>query len=371
MLSLTYKILLRKKSTAAAILALALLVAIISSMYSIVNFINTQTTAVGQLRNVGNQYLVLNKSAKSLSDSQLNWVPINILKNCTDVKSIYPQQVLEGTLQTTTGKRPVFVRGVENLSAYLKAKPSYVNGTVAANPSEANMGVLLAKGCQVNLREHVNVSVGSAVLDLKIVGFVRSQGQVDNEVLVSLETANALASNGDVSLIEFSFKDNINQQEALANLSVLLPADVEVVKVQQTAAFLQQANGEILNFLSVWSLTVYFVVAAASYVVSTRLTVESECELVILKAIGVKRRRVFGLFFSYTVLLALVGAFLGLAFGVVGTQVSSTVLKWFWQDVLVEPFLEPVQVGQILILSIVFSAVGCVYPAFKSTQRNL
>ena len=70
-------------------------------------------------------------------------------------------------------------------------------------------------------------------------------------------------------------------------------------------------------------------------------------------------------------MLALVGAFLGLAFGVVGTQVSSAVLRWFWQGVQVEPFLEPFQVGQILILSVVFSAVGCVYPAFKGTQRSL
>ena len=227
---------------------------------------------------------MLNKSAESLSDSQLNWIPVNVIKNCTDVKSVYLQQVLEGTLQTTSGKRPVFVRGVENLSAYLKAQPSYVNGTVAANPSEANMGVLLAKACQVNLQEHVNVSVGSARLDLKIVGIVRSQGQLDNEVLVSLETANTLASDGDVSFIEFSFKEGVNRQEALDGLSALLPNDVEVVKVQQTAAFLQQSTGEILNFLSVWSLTVYFVVAAASYVVSTRLTVESEYELVTLKA---------------------------------------------------------------------------------------
>jgi ABC-type lipoprotein release transport system permease subunit len=206
---------------------------------------------------------------------------------------------------------------------------------------------------------------------LKIVGVVRSQGQLDNEVLVSLETANTLASDGDVSFIEFSFKNGVDRQEALAGLSALLPVDVEVVKVQQTAAFLQQSNGEILNFLSVWSLTVYFVVAAASYVVSTRLAVESEYELVTLKAIGVKRRRVFALFFSYTVVLALVGAFLGLAFGVVGTQVSSTVLGWFWQGVQVEPFLEPFQVGQILALSVVFSVVGCVYPAFKGTQRSL
>ncbi len=371
MLSLTYKILLRKKSTTAAILALALLVAIISSMYSIVNFINSQTTAFGQLRNVGNQYLVLSKNCEGLSDSHLNRIPVNILKNCTEIKSAYIQQVLEGTLQTTTGKRPVFVRGVENLSAYLKAKPSYVNGTLAANPSEANMGVLLAKACHVNLQECVNVSVGSVVLDLKIVGFVRSQGQLDNEVLVSLEIANMLASDGDVSFIEFSFKDGVNRQETLDGLSVLLPNDVEVVKVQQTAAFLQQSTGEILNFLSVWSLTVYFVVAAASYVVSTRLTVESEYELVTLKAIGVKRRRLFFLFFSYTVVLALVGAYLGLAFGVVGTQVSSAVLRWFWQGVQVEPFLELVQVGQILILSTAFSAVGCVYPAFKSAQRSL
>ena len=340
-------------------------------MYAIVNFINMQTTLFGQLTNLGNQYLLVNKSAKVLSDSQLNWLPVSILKNCTDAKSVFPQQVLEGILHINSGGKPVSVRGVENLSSYLKAKPSYVNGTAEVKPSEANMGVLLAKACNVNLQEYVNVSVGTVKLNLKIVGIVRSQGQLDNEVLVPIETANVLAGDGDVSFIEFSFKEGVNRQEALDELSSLLPNDVEVVKVQQTATFLQRSNGEILNFLSAWSWTVYFVVAAASYVVSTRLTVESEYELVTLKAIGIKNRRVFAFVFSYTILLALAGAFLGLALGVVGTQVASTVLGWFWQGVVITPFLEPVQVGQILALSVVFSALGCVYPAFKGATRSL
>jgi ABC-type lipoprotein release transport system permease subunit len=371
MSSLAYKTFFRKQSTSTAILAVTLLVAVVSSMYAIVNFINMQTTALGQLRNVGNQYLVLNKSAKALSDSHLNVVSVDVLKNGDYAKSICPQKLVEGTLYTNSQQRTVFVHGIENLSAYLKAKPSYVNGSVAAYPSEANMGVLLAKACNVNLQEYVKVSAGGVMLNLKVVGIVRSQGQLDNELIVCLETANTLAGHRDASFIEFSFKDGVNRQGALDDLSASLPSDVAVVKVQQTATFLQHSNSEILSFLSAWSWTVYLVVAAASHAVATRLTVESEYELVTLKALGIKSRRVFALIFSYTVMLALAGTFFGLALGLVGTQVASTVLGWFWQGVVIAPFLEPIQVGQILVFSVVSSAFGCVYPAFRGAMRSL
>ena len=371
MLSLSYKLLFRKNSTAAAILAIALLVAIVASMNAIVNFINSQTSAIGQLANVGDKYLVLSKNGVSLSDSQLDRETVNIIENATELNLVSPQKLLDGNLQTTSGKYAVTIRGVENVSTYLKSQLAYVNGTVAKNINEVNVGIILAKTASVSLQDNANVTVGNTRLEIKIVGIIRAQTQLDSELLVPIETANYLTSNSGLSFIEFSFKGKVNRQEALNRLTALLPEDVEVVKVQQTALFMQESISETLNFLAVWSTMVYFVVAAASYVVSTRLIVESEYELVTLKAIGAKRRHLFTIVFTYTIITALAGAFLGLSLGIAGTQMASTALRWVWQSVQVTPFLEPNQLGQILMLSLAFSALGCVYPAFKSTQRNL
>jgi ABC-type lipoprotein release transport system permease subunit len=370
-LSLSYKLLFRKKSTSAAILALALLVAIVASMNAIVNFINFQATSIGQLSNVGDKYLVLSNNALSLSECKIEREKANILENFADLNYVSLQKLSDGTLQTTSGKYSVTIRGVANVSTYLKKQLAQVNGSIAKSQWEANIGVILAKTCSVNMQDQVNVSVGNISLNVRIVGVTRAQTQSDNELLVPIETANYLTRSNGLSLIEFNFKEKVSRQEALDRLAASLPDDMQIVKVQQTGRFMQQSIGETLNFLAVWSIMVYFVVAAASYVVSTRLIVESEYELATLKAIGEKKRYLFATVFTYTLATALAGAFLGISLGIVGTQVASTALRWVWQSVQVTPFLKPDQVGQILLLSLAFSALGCVYPAFKSTQKNI
>ncbi|XHH08917.1 MAG: ABC transporter permease [Candidatus Bathyarchaeia archaeon] len=365
---LCYRLLFRKNGAFAAVLAIALLVAIVASMTAIVNFVNSQTSQVGQLASVGNKYLLLNKNGATLSDSRLNHQIVNSL-NFSDLKSCSYQKILSGSLLTSSGVFNVSIRGVDDVDAYLKTLGASLNGSVAKTKSEVNFGVLLADVCSVNPKDTVSLSVGGVELKLKVAGTVRTLTQLDSELIVPLETANALADNADLSFVEFTFKSNVNLQEALNRLSAALPSNVEVVKVQQTSMFLQQSVGETLNFLAVWSISVYFVVAATSYVVSTRLIVDSDYELAMLKAVGAKRGRVFFWVFSFSVMVALAGSVLGLAVGLVGTQVASAGLRWFWQNVQVTTFLEPVQVGQILLFSVVFSAVGCFFPAYRGVTR--
>jgi ABC-type lipoprotein release transport system permease subunit len=370
MLSLSYKLLFRKKSTIAAILALALLVAIVASMNTIVNFIDFQTSAIGQLASVGDKYLVLNKNCTSLSDSHISRETEDAF-NFSGIGSFFAQKILNGNLQTALGNYTVAIRGVENLTAYLNAQSAYVNGTMAKNVGEADIGVLLAKTAQLNRNDYADVTVGNSSLTVKIVGVARTQTQLDSELIVPIETADYLTNNGNLSFIEFTFKSNINRQDAINSIASLLPKDVEVVKVQQTALFLQESTGETLNFLTVWSIVVYVLVSAASYVIATRLIVESEYELAMLKAIGAKRLNLSSTIFTYTMLTAVAGSVLGIALGIVGTQIASTGLRLVWQNILVTPFLELAQLEQILALSLLFSALGCIYPAFKSVQRKL
>ncbi len=367
MSALCYRLFFRKKGASTAILAIALLIAIISSMTAIVNFINSQTTTVGQLASVGNKYLLLNKNSASLSDSTLNPQTVESL-NGASLKSCFAQKILLGSIRTGSGVFSVSVRGVDDVGAYLKAQGASLNGSAANTSLESNLGVLLARVCSVNQQDLITVTVGGVKLDLKVVGIVRTLTQLDSELIVPLETANTLAGNDDLSFVEFTFKGDVNRQNALTNLSAALPSDVGVVKVQQTRQLMQQSVGETLNFLSLWSITVYLVVAASSYVVATRLIVESDYELGMLRAIGAKRSRLFFWVFTFTVLVTLVGSILGLVAGLVGTQVASAGLRWIWQSVQVTPFLEGMQVGQILLFSIVSSAVGCLYPVYKSIR---
>lgn len=341
-----------------------------ASMTAIVNFVNSQASAVGQLASVGGKYLILSKNSASLSDSVLSPETADLL-NGSDVKSCYPQKILTGKLQAASSDFEISIHGVKGIDAYLKAQGASLNGSVAKSPLEANMGVLLAQTCNITVQDKLEVTVGDLKQPLKIMGIVSTHTQLDSELVVPIETANALSQNNNVSFIEFILKDGVNRQDAINRLTQSLPPDAKVVKVQQTGQFMQQTVGETLNFLSAWSLTVYFVVAAASYVVSTRLIVDSEYELGMLGAIGAKRGWVFFWVFSFSVLVTLAGAVLGLAAGLAGTQIAAAGLRWLWQSASVITFLEPLQFGQILLFSAVFSAVGCLYPAYMGMRRRL
>ncbi|MCW3995291.1 MAG: FtsX-like permease family protein [Candidatus Bathyarchaeota archaeon] len=365
---LSIKLFSRKKSTVAAVLALTLLIATLASMYAIVNFIGSQTSALGGLARVGSRYLILSKDCPSLSGGYISPEIASALNGSIGLQSFYAQKIFCGNLQMAHGNFTVNVRGIENLAGFLKAQSVGVDGTAAKGACEANAGLLLSNVASLEKNVHVNVTVGDVSVVVQVVGIVRTQTQLDSELLVPIETANYLTGNSNLSFIEFTLKDNINRQDVVDHIERLLPPDVKVIKVQQTGLFLKQTTNETLSFLSVWSIAVYVLVAAASYVVSTRLAVESEYELAMLKAIGANPLKVSSVIFAYAMLVAFAGSVLGIAVGIVGTQVVSSVFR-VWQNVQVTPFLEVAQVGQILVLSLAFSAFGCVYTAAKVARK--
>ncbi len=345
--------------------------AIIASMFSIVNFITAQANLVGQLANMaGDSFLVLSKDARSLSESQLDFDDITVLRNCSVLKNVFPQKILGCTLEAVSGNFSVSVRGVEDVGAYLHFLHASVNGSVAKEFGDADAGAFLVNSASLNLDDKATLTFGDALLSVNIVGAVKAQSCVDGELFVSVQTVNYLSGNDFFSFAEITFKDGIIREDAVNQINSVLP-DVMLVDVAQTSLFVQQSSAETLNFLSVWSVTVYIVVAAASYVVSTRLIIESEFELSTLHALGAKVRYLFGVVFTYNLLSAFVGSVLGVCVGVGGVQAASTVLRWFSQSVNVHPFLEWSQFGQVLLLSLIFSALGCLYPAIKCVHKRV
>jgi len=133
---------------------------------------------------------------------------------------------------------------------------------------------------------------------------------------------------------------------------------------------MQDMNSQTLTFLNLWSIAVYAVVAAASYVVATRLVAESSYELAMLRALGAKKRLLFKLVLTYTATTALLASILGLALGTAGTQTASTMLRWIWTNVEVNSFLEPSQALQTLLLTLASSTLGCLYPALRCARKS-
>jgi ABC-type lipoprotein release transport system permease subunit len=366
MFILSFKIFIRKSGTGQSIIAIALIVAIISSANAIVNYLNLQSETLAGLAYPHGTYLILSSNSTALTDSLLPADLSTKISNLSYINNIFPQKMLTANL-ITDPSITITVRGVEDIDSFLKSRGAYVNGIVAKNWTEANAGELLARNLSIKLGDEIGIVLGERNIKIKVVGIFRSQTQCDAELLVYIKTANILAGNNlTVSFIEFSLKENVNSREALSQIAQLLPENAKLVQVQQLKAFAQQINIQVITFLSVWSIAFYAAVTLVSYIVSTRLVIESSYEISMLKALGVKKHQIFTVMLTYIATIAFMSSILGISLGMAGTQALSTMLRWILQNIDITPFLEVEQVIQIFLLTFISSIIGCIYSVIKS-----
>ena len=144
---------------------------------------------------------------------------------------------------------------------------------------------------------------------------------------------------------------------------------MQITSTQQVAAFAQDINNQTVVFINVWSLAIYCVVVAASYIVASRLVNEAGYELYMLRTLGTKKKATANLILIYTLTIAFVGAILGLSIGIVGTQTASTAVRWFLGNSMLAPYLEVSQLLGILLIATAASLIGSIYPAVKAAQN--
>jgi ABC-type lipoprotein release transport system permease subunit len=367
---LAFKMLFRKKGTASAIIAIALLIALLASVNSLLNNINSETSALTTFSNVGQNYLITSKNSSSLSDSQIDSTLINQIQNDSNINYVTNQQITEGILKTKDGNYTVKIRATNDLQAYLGNRDVYLNGSISQNESETNMGIVLSQLTSINKNDSLNLTINNHSAQLKVVGIIQTNQQSDAELIMPLTTLQAFTQQtGTVSFIEFSFINPILANKTLREMTQTLPNDIKIIKLTQAAEFAQAINNQTINFINVWSIAIYMVVIAAAYVLATRLVNEAKYELYTLRTLGIKKKATLSLIVTHTLTIVFVGSAIGLAIGLVGTQIAATGVRWFWGNSQLAPFLQPEQALQILLLALVSSLIGSIYPALKATRE--
>ena len=365
---LAFKVLFRKKGTASAIIAIALLVALLASVNALVNNINSQTTLITKLASKGDTYLITSEDSTSLSDSQIPSSIIGQLKNNSDIKYTIAQQISQATLETNTGNYAITVKGIDDIQAFLKNNRASINGTVSKE-NQANIGIMLAKLASVNKNDLLNLTIANKSIQLKTTAITQANQQTDTQITMPLPTLQAITQdNTQISYIEFTLKDPNKATAVINNLTQTLPSNIKITGIQQVTAFAQDINNQTTVFINVWSIAIYIVVAAAAYLIVARVLNESQYELYILRTIGAKKTATFNLILIYSITLALIGALIGLSLGIVGTQTAATFIRWQFGNTLLAPYLELNQSLQIITFTLAAAFIGSVYPAIKATQ---
>ncbi|MEM2768215.1 MAG: FtsX-like permease family protein [Candidatus Bathyarchaeia archaeon] len=361
--------LLRKSGTASATLSIALLVAMIASTNSIANYLSLQSQALGSQVNPGRTIIILSKNAVSLTDSKIStkqaWEIAGKLEDISWVKQVAVQKILTAKICARSGNATVQLRFLNNVADFMKMRNARLNGTIAENSTEANMGEILARALSVNAGEEITLNVYETQVKLRISGIFRSQTEIDSEIIAQMQLLENLTGNSDITLIELTLTDKSNAQEAISQITRILPENLQAVQAQQPLQFIQQISWQTLNFITIWSITIYLAIAATSYVIANRLIAESNYEFIMLKSLGASKNQLFMIITLYTVVVAVSGAVLGTALGTIGAQVASTIFRWTKPTINVTPFLEPNQIIPITLLTLAASLLGCLYPAFK------
>ena len=365
---LAFKMLFRKKGTASAIIAIALLIALLASVNALVNNINAQTTLITKLASSGETYLVTSENSTSISDSKIQPNLIDQIKNNPDIKYATAQQTIQATLKTNTGNYAVTIKGVDDIQAFLKNNRASINGTISKE-NQANIGIILAKLTSVNKNDLLNLTIGDQSTQLKTTAITQANQQSDTQITMPLSSLQAITQeNSGISLIEFSLKDPQKANKVLENLTQTLPTNIKITSLQQVPTFAQDINNQTATFINVWSIAIYTVVIAASYVIASRAINEARYELYTLRTIGARRKTTLSLIITYTLTITLAGSVVGLSLGIVGTQTASTLVRWLWGNALLSPFLNVNQALEIFLLAFAASFIGCIYPAIKGTQ---
>lgn len=360
--------LLQKKGTASAIVAFVLLVALVTAVDCLVNNINSQTVLLTKLAASGDTYLILTKTSNCLSNSQVHPELVDEIKNDSNVEYAAFLSPTQAAITHNGTSYAVDAVGIDNPAAYFSNHHTFINGSIGRDNLQATVGVVLANLVSIQKNQTLNVTIGGRTSEFNVTGVIQDNAQSDSQIIMPLETLEFLNATG-FGYIEFSVADASHAEATVANISRILPYDTKIVGTQQVTAFASDINNQTVVFLGVWSIAVYAVVAAASYVTTTRVVSEAEYELDTLRVLGAKKSLRFSLVLSYGLVIAFVGSVVGVALGVVGTQVASTLVRWVWSGSFLAPFLELPQVFTVLLLSAAAALLGCVYPAFCAGYR--
>jgi len=359
------KIFVRKRETLYSIIVVALLVAVLASVTSVVNYLNSQVELLASLSGYSDRLVIVNGS--SISDSKLN---IELLKQLLSLQSLDNLVIgrcawLKASFNSTLIEVPV--RGVYDVHSLLKVKRAQLNGSIAKGVSEALIGELLANAYSIGVGSEIDLTYGTRSIKVTVVGVFRSQTEVDSELVVPMETIFNLTDERWASFIEFSVKRGVNVEEALAEVLKVLPEGVRLMQASQPATFARQVNAQTISFLSFWSLAVHAVIVSASYVAASELVRESRYEISLLKALGAGRKRLFVFVLLYMIVVSALSSIIGISTGLVGTQVVSAFISWVTPSMRVEPFIELHQAMWISITVSLSTVVGCLYPAYKAS----
>ena len=180
------------------------------------------------------------------------------------------------------------------------------------------MGVRLADQVKARTGTLLRLNANGRAESCTVAAVLSSGGAEDDQVFVSLRSAQRLAAeSGRVSMAKlFVGGDVARINQTIASLQAQFP-DVEVRPVRQFTEGEARLYSKISGVLNATVAVVLLLTALCVMAAMTNVAIERKSDVGLMKAIGGSVRRVLRLFLAEAVLLGLVGGLVGAALGMV------------------------------------------------------
>lgn len=195
---------------------------------------------------------------------------------------------------------------------------------------------------------------------------------VDSLASISLAEANALFGKDGVYDGIYVITNGPNDNDKVeARITKIYGKNIGVMSPKAIASTIQDVMGTFIGFLSAIGGVSMFVGAVGIITTLYTSVMERTREIGLLKAIGYTRETVLLMFLTESFAIGLVGALLGLVFGVVGAYVLIGVLPFgFGQEISISPWFSVPDLGQVFLLALGLSVLAGLYPAWRASTMS-
>ncbi|MEM2739209.1 MAG: hypothetical protein QXQ29_00185 [Candidatus Bathyarchaeia archaeon] len=368
MYSLIVRMMLRRGETNLFISSVALLVALPAATVSISYPLRLHLERIYGGASPGGLYLVVRGGASP--GGILDPTTIDILRGFDPIACIAVERAVEdAAIYLGSGSYRVRLRFIDDIRSYIDLLGARVEGRIPTGGCEVLVGASIAERYSLKPSDTVRLAVGSLSLDVEVAGIARFRSQSDYEIIASTDIAGILGFDG-ASAVEFRFKHGVDEGGALAMLSGILPKDTKIYGSRRIIDFAYMIDRQVAEFVYIWIIPVYMVLAVSSYVSSMNLIAGCSYELAMLRALGARRGVAAYSILAYVTLTSTLGSIIGLSIGLTGVQIASKILGWVAPSVSLTPTLNLYDATIIASTAVSTSIIGSLPHVFGSSKTS-
>lgn len=309
----------------------------------------------------------------------MDWTKLQKRVEVSDSRILYTSPSADGAafVEHNDERAPILLRGIlyDNADKIYNFKTSLHEGVMPKREKEALIGKNLADELGIHVRDRINIKAPSGdITELKISGIFDLKVASVNKSWVITDMATSQRIFGydkKITSIEVQVREVFKADKVGENIEKRLKGSN--IKVEnwkkQNEQLLSGLSGQSMSSIIIQIFVLVAVLLGISSVLAISVTQKSK-QIGILKAMGIKDTYASMIFLFQGSMLGIIGAILGIGFGLFLTYTFTKFALNPDGTPVVELFLDKRFIIQSAIIAVITSTIAAAIPARKSSRLN-